>query len=220
MVAKLRQRVAARVANAFTPEDLLNFVITSTQLQRAGVWLDQWRPAALLDLCGFGYLCTAENVDAIGANEDGRPEDAVVTFQGPGGMSHNAHADGTTCLQHLRAELRGVLEKCGNVHWATATDITALAETLNLGFIVLSDVPQGAGSHVYGLNQRRADCEWWVVLYCRGNMHYQLAALTLGAEGLRQSFFHVSRLPVALRAAFDSANPNCPIGRAYAGGIV
>ena len=219
IVAKLRQRVAVRVANGFTPEDLLNFVITGTQQHRAGAWLDQWRPAALLDQCGFGYLRTAENVNAIGANEHGGPEDAVVSFQGPEGMSHHVHANGTTCLQHLREELRGVLEMCGNVHWATATDITALAESLNLGFIVFSDVPQGAGSHVYGLNQRRADYEWWVLLYCRGNLHYQLAALAQGAEGTGQSFFHVSQLPVAVRAAFDSANPNCPIGRAYAGGI-
>ena len=73
---------------------------------------------------------------------------------------------------------------------------------------------------MYGLNQRRADYDWWVLLYCHGNVHYQLASLPHDAEGTNRSFYHVSQLPVALRAAFDRANTSCPIGQDYRGGIV
>ena len=201
-----------------TPEDLLNFVVTSCQQQAAHAWLDTWDPRDLLEASGFGALCNAQHVHAIGANEDARVEDIVVCFQGEDGINHLPLADGRAKLAVLRNELHEELQKCGNVHWATVTDVVALGEILNLGFIIFSDVPQ-EGSHVYSLSQSRADYDWWVLLYCRGNTHYQLASWKSVNSNSSQSFFHVSEIPRPLQAAFNIANANCPIGQAHGGGI-
>ncbi len=218
-VSKLRARVANHITGSFSPEDMVNFVLTCTQQQLAGAWLDRWNPAALLRHCGFQYLTQSTHVEAIGANEYGTPLDTVVSFTTHEGLQQHPHINGTVSLQHLREELRSVLATCGNMHWATATDVVALGESLGLGFLILSDTPQGAGSHIYSLNQRRADYDWWVLLYCAQNVHYQLAALRLGPPSAAASFFHVSEMPLPLRDAFNSANRNCPIGHTYVGGV-
>ena len=72
IVGKLRKMVADHVA-AFTPETLLELVLTFARAQRIGPWGDLWNPQEVLHRSGFECLNDAESVNAVGANEDERP---------------------------------------------------------------------------------------------------------------------------------------------------
>ena len=211
LVKSLRQKVATTVAYHSTDEEVLNFVISCSLLSQQPNWEDEWDPADLLRKCGFDALVHANTVDAFG--------DSAVRIDGPGGMCIPLK-QGSNKLQYLRMELFEIFAACGNMHWATSTDVVALAEALGIGFIILSsDAQTEGGSHVYGVTQKRGDYEWWVVLYLRGVTHFTLAFWSHDVRDMNGCFFHISEIPVALRLAYNNSNSDCPIGQEYRGGI-
>ena len=219
IVRLLRNRVADGITRWY-PEDFLNLFVGFVHQQVAGQWLDSWDPADLLRQHDMDFLLEAESVEAIGANEDGRPEDILVSIQRNGFSERKVIADGFHKLAALRGDLRDIMGMPGNTHWGTATDVNLLAASLNVGFIIFSNRAMGDGEYVYGLNATRADYHWWITLYCVDNAHFQLVALQCSPHHPSRVCWSEAALPQALRRAYNRNNGTCEIGRGYSGGVV
>ena len=125
--------------------------------------------------------------------------------------------DGLNKLQVLRARLQNIFSTCGDTHWATQTDIAALAERLNIGFIVFASREQGVGQWIQGLNLERGDFPIWMLVYWEDPAHYTLAQLT--RDGQTKVWYALRDVPGALRAHYDMCNGSSPMGREHYGGI-
>ena len=156
LVQKLRNFVAERVASQ-SEETLLNMLITCHNQKQIGVWQDGWDPSALLCEHDFGFARMMDTVEGVGANEDGMPTDIVVQCRRGQELQPFVVEDGTNKLAMLRVAVADVFRTRGNLHWATVTDVAALAEQLNIGFIVFASQEQGVGQWIQGLNLERGD---------------------------------------------------------------
>ena len=221
IVQRLRSKVAQRVVHDVTNEEFLNFCLSNLHQHQADpeAWFDGWNPVHLLQNNGFHDLLRANRVSAVGSTEHTASTDLVVICEFETGERRFLIHTGYPNLQQLRMDLGGIFEQCGNMHWATPTDIVALSEALTLGIIILCDVPQGNGSHVYGYNARRADYEWWILLYNQRAHHFRLASWYVANDTTARCFFHRSRIPPELTTAFNNANTNVHIGQADRGGF-
>ena len=180
LVKTLRTLVAQRFIANSTAEEFLNAVLNfRAQQQQGRAWQDAWDPSHLLCHCGFEFLLGAETVEAVGPNDDGRPEDILVTSRSTGDLQIHALEGGTTKLLNLQAELQEVLQESGNTHWGTVLDVAMLAEALNIGFMVFSSRVQGSDRWLYGLNLQRGYFPFLMMLYCNENVHYAPASRAL-----------------------------------------
>jgi hypothetical protein len=224
LVGRLQRLVADRLARQ-PPEEFLNFLVSCALQQQAnpGLWFDLWHPVDLLDRQSFGFLTSAETVEAVGSLGDGGPgadDHLVVTFRQEGHPETRRVERGETFLVSLREEVRDIFATPGNMHWGTATDVVLLAEELGVGLIVFSNTPQGVDNRwIYGVSAVRGDYPFWLLLYCSDNVHFQLAAATSTAGAASASAFRLRDLPDALVAHYNLCNSSMPIGRAFHGGI-
>ena len=169
----------------------------------------------------FGFVSAADTVEAVGANEDGRPSDILVTYR-VGVTSHTVPvADGTSMLAVLRQSLQEIFAECGGMHWGTQMDMAMLAEALNVGFMTFTSAEQGHGQWINGLNLERGDHPFWILLYWldRDPAHYQLLELQRSSDLRSHTFFSIGELPEPIVNHYNSCNASSPIGQAYYGGI-
>ena len=180
-------------------------------------WRDGWDPLGILETSGFGFLRHAENVNGVGANEDGEATDIVVSYK-RGGVDVLAPVKhGASQLEVLRTRLRDVFETCGDMHWASQTDIVAVAERLNIGFIIFSSEEQGRGRWIAGTNMQRGDFPLWMCIYWDAPVHYRLGRLT--CNGRSRVWFAENGVPRPIRTHYNLCNGSSHMGRADYGGV-
>ena len=109
-----------------------------------------------------------------------------------------------------------IFETCGNTHWASQTDIVAVAERLNIG-ILFASREQGSGTWMAGTNMQRGDFPIWMCIYWEDPVHYRLGQLT--CNGRSRVWFALNDVPVAIRHHYDLCNRSSPMGRAYYAGV-
>ena len=127
--------------------------------------------------------------------------------------------NGVFKLNELKKVVATILSTCGNTHWATPTDVVALGEALNIGFVIFSSRAHGAAQWLYGFNPKRGDFPYWMSLYCQGQVHFQVMQLRCSNEVVDNSFWSRQHLPSALRNLYNASNPDCPVGAAFGLGI-
>ena len=133
----MRAMVATQL-RAQTPEEFFNIVLVCVSMQRAGVWQDLWHPENMLRQTGFGVLTNASIVLAI-ANADDNLADLVVRYRRDTNEEHcSLIADGFAKLSHLKQQLCGKFECCGDTHWASPMDVVFLGEACNVGSIIFT----------------------------------------------------------------------------------
>ena len=111
----------------------------------------------------------------------------------------------------------------GNHHWGTVTDIAMLTESLNLGFMVMSNKEQQrhaqAARWMFGLNVERADFPYWMLLYNIDLTHFQLLACSdLSSGVVGTSVFSAVDVPPALKNHWNLCNERF-FGSASQGGV-
>ena len=208
MVQILRGLAAERIMD-MTNEDFLNFVVSSAQqkMSNAG-WYDLWNPVRLLRLNGFDMLHSANVQDVLVAQPETRQMiDLMLKFR---------WTDHTECLKRvrngmdrlhdLRQAVIDAFSACGNVHWGTVTDVAALADALDIGFIVFSNNVMGGNRWVYGIHTQKNVFPYWITLYCCDNVHFQLAEIYEPQKQAYTCFFPDDRLPVPLREHWGRCN--------------
>ena len=203
---KLRHAVGQRVSRRLEDEDFLNLMLTWALQERAtpDEWHDGWSPSQVLAESGFGFVLDLENIRAVGNVDPGDPSSLVVVGRsGPDDVSVPVE-NGMWLLKGLRDACSKHLSVMGNHHWGTVTDIAMLSESLNLGFMVISNKAQQRQAQgarwMFGLNVERADFPYWMTLYNIDLTHFQLLAcsgLDDGADGT--SVFPAADVPLALR---------------------
>ena len=126
---------------------------------------------------------------------------------------------GLTKLTALKAAVGDRFTQMGQMHWGTTTDVGLLAEALNIGFIVFSSLMQGDGRWIYGLNLKRAEFPFWILLYNSNEVHFQVPVLS-NQEVLATptSVYQTSELPRALAQHFELCN-KMTIGQRDRGGV-
>ena len=223
----LRHAVGRRVGDK-PPEEFLDLMLTWALIETTtpNEWYDEWSPSQVLAESGFGFLSNMENIRAVGSVPGDDPDSLVVV--GRSG-SHDVSIrveNGTVLLQDLRRACQSHLSIMGNHHWGTVTDIAMLSESLNLGFMVLSNKEQqrhvlsgGGRQWMFGLNVERADFPYWMLLYNIDLTHFQLLAcsdLSSGVEGT--SVFSPVNVPPALKNHWNLCNERF-YGSASQGGV-
>ena len=228
LAQRLRWLVAEQL-EAMQPEEFLDLLILfrceevlAQQHVPGAVWQDGWSPTQLLTQHGLHELLTAENVQAVGPNDDMGPEHILILYRRGNHSVQLPVPNGVSSLRALRVAVGNFFRQPGHVHWGTATDLRMLAVALDIGFIVFSSAPQdGAVGRrwIYGLNCDRGDFPLWMVLYNRGNVHFQLAALMCHVRRLRHSVFRTAELPETVVQHYNLCNGRNPIGSHYRGGV-
>ena len=173
----------------------------------------------VLRLCGFSMLRDADVAEVIVAQPDA---------EGAGGMQLKYRVanrdtneeigmlveDGTAKIAQLREMLGAIWSTCKNCHWGTVTDVAALQEELDIGFIIFSNTMQGRNQWIYGVHPKKRSFPFWITLYCRNVQHFLLAEVYDAEQGAYTSFFSDHQLPAPLRAHWELCNP----APEYAGG--
>jgi hypothetical protein len=216
----LRSLVKDRLS-IMEPEVFLDFMITLEADERVqgADWPEGWSPQQELRRAGFQTLLDAENVRAVSANEDGRPEDIIIIFRQDGRDEVWPLTGGRDKLAELKRTVSEHFAELGNNHWGTTTDIAMLAEALNIGFIVFGSHVLGSGHWIHGLNLERADFPFWILLYNAGAVHFQLAEVSsqAAAEPPR-SAFTTGDIPRGLAQHYNLCNEK-HIGQGSSGGV-
>jgi hypothetical protein len=226
LVAKLRGFVANGVAE-MPPEEFLNLLVTAVQCQQGSVghlasdqvWPDRWDPSTVLRRSGFRELINATSVAAVGPNEDGRPEDIIITYSTTHTLERLPLPNGTNLLRGLREHVRDIYRTPGNTHWGTITDAAMLSAAMGIGLIIFSDEVQGTNQWIYNITQSRADYPYWMSLYCEQVTHFQLLTIAVPPDTSPRTTFAASDLPAALVEHYNQGNVATPIGHAVASGI-
>ena len=218
LVQKLRNIVAEKVAGQ-DHEIKLSMLLNFCRQQQLGPWLDKWNPSEMLRERGFDFLLRMDGVEAVGANEDGAPTDILVRCSTERGDEIFIVSDGVDKLAALTADLKDVFSTPGETHWATQTDIAALAEHLDIGFIVFASEVMGNDRWIQGLNAERGDFVHWMMIYWIAPVHFQLAQLRRAREAQPRAVFHIDDVPEEIRAHYDLCNTSSAMGRAHYGGV-
>jgi hypothetical protein len=219
LVQKLRLRVALSL-ESLTPEELLEILVGSVQSWRGNSWQEEWNPVEILISCGLSTLLYADTVEAVGPNEDGQPGDIVVSFRRQGQLELIAISNGMECLHKLKITLQDVYKTCGNLHWGDAVDIRALADSLDVGFVVFVSEEQGINQWIQYVNYRRADYPFWMFLYWEEPSHYRLVQVRTSGADLGISFCALSQMPAFIRQHFNLCHESTPMHEGAGGGVV
>ena len=226
LVSKLRTIVADQLI-AQPPEVFLNIIVSSMSQQAAGAdWLDAWSPARELQKAGFGFLVNekANVVEAVGENEYGVPGDIMVQYNRAQGSKVHVLKNGAVRLTQLQESIRAIWRELGNMHWGTVTDAEKLASTLRLGLVIFSNTAQrryqGSEGWIYGTSMEDATFDYWGLLYCINNNHFQVVEASSVRTSERSSFFRREQLPASILAHYNSCNTSCPIGTSITGRVI
>ena len=66
-----------------------------------------------------------------------------------------------------------------------------------------------------------ATFDYWGLLYCIRNKHFQVAEASCGdGAPIRSVYFRSETLPASLRAHYNSCNNSCPIGASIVGRVI
>ncbi len=145
---QLRKFAAARFSKK-TPEDLLNAALSyvGQHKQTSEPWHDKCCPRKLMIQCGFESLLPWQVVSAVGANEDGEPDDLLIWAQNSAEQCDVIRVDGgVSKLNHLRNQFWGIYARpyrANGWHWGAHEDVLAMADFLSIGFCVFSTTPMG-----------------------------------------------------------------------------
>ena len=123
-------------------------------------------------------------------------------------------------LADLQRAIGEHFARMGYTHWGAELDLAILSETVNRGFLVLSDTAQGGQCCIKNYGATRADYPFWILLYHRGDVHYQLAGLRAGLEGDARLAFHnaLTDMPAALASEWERCT-QLPLGQTSLGGF-
>ena len=215
------RKLVAQQLHRMEPETFLDLVLTLvfTERTQGARWQEGWSPRQELCHAGLQTLLTANNVVAVSANEYGRPEDLVILYRQGNIDTPWACSDGMTKLTALRGAVADRFAQMGQTHWGTTTDIGLLSEALNIGFVVFSSQMQGQGRWIYGLNLKRTDYPFWVLVYNSGLVHFQVAVLSaLEGSAPYRSVYRSEDVPDALAQHFALCS-GMPMGQRDQGGV-
>ena len=220
----LRRMVGQRVSEK-PPEEFLDLMLTWALTEKATPheWFDGWSPSQVIAECGGGFLMNFENIRAVGCTPGDDP-DALVFVGRSGSEDVTVRVDnGRVILEDLRRTCQSHLSVMGNHHWGTVTDIVMLSESLNIGFMVMSNKAQQRNAQgarwMFGLNLERADFPYWMMLYNIDLMHFQLLSCAdLNVDVERTNVFAAADVPLALREHWNLCNER-HFGYASQGGI-
>ena len=128
----------------------------------------------------------------------------------------------STCVANLRVEVEKCLSKEGNCHWGNYCDINALSNALNVGFIVFKNESYHGVTNlcgwVYSLASSRGDYSHWMMLYCKNETHFQLAALNHGRK-INQAVFAIHEVPQAIKEVYNVNNTDAHMGAERSSGF-
>ena len=120
--------------------------------------------------------------------------------------------------------LRTIWRTPKNTHWGTVTDAEKLASALRLGLVIFSDVGQrrhqGDESWIYGTAMEDATFDYWGLVYCIGNQHFQVAEASSMHSSTRSAYFRRENLPASILAHYNTCNSSCPVGASILGRVI
>ena len=225
VVSKLRALVADQLINQ-QPEVFMNIIVGLMNQETDGEWDDQWSPAQELHNAGFGFLVAARAnvVEAMGENEDGVPGDMLVQYNNGAQSVVQVLENGAVQLVALQESVRAIWRTPGNMHWGTVTDAERLSSTLRLGLVIFSDASQrrvqGDYNWIYGTSMEDATFDYWGLLYCIRDQHFQVVETSSLNTPMRSVYFRQENLPASIRAHYNKCNNSCPIGASIVGRVI
>ena len=225
LVSKLRTIVADELIKQ-QPEVFLNFIVSCMNQEQTGDWPDAWSPTRELNRAGFGCLVNgnANVVEAIGENEDGAPGDMIIQYNNGRKSVPEVLENGSVCLVHLQESIRAIWRMPKNIHLGTVTDAEKLASALRLGLVIFSDVGQrrhqGSDSWIYGTAMEDATFDYWGLVYCIDNQHFQVAEASVLHSSIRSAYFRRENLPASILAHYNTCNNSCPVGASTIGRVM
>ena len=194
--------------------------------ESTGNWQDAWSPSLELHRAGFGFLVRgkANIVEAVGENEDGAPGDMLVKYNN--GVTPAVHVlrNGAVQLIQLQENIRAIWRTTGNTHWGTVTDAERLSSTLRLGLVIFSNERQrrvqGDDNWIYGTSMEDATFDYWGLIYCMNNQHFQVAEAGPVGSTSRSAYFRREDLPASILAHYNICNNSCPVGTSIVGRVI
>ena len=225
LVSKLRTIVADEIIKQ-PPEVFLNLIVSCMNQEQTGDWPDDWSPTRELISAGFSFLVNgnANVVEAVGENEDGAPGDMIIQYNNGRNPVPEVLENGGVCLVDLQERIRAIWRTPKNTHWGTVTDAEKLASALRLGLVIFSDVGQrrhqGDESWIYGTAMEDATFDYWGLVYCIGNQHFQVAEASSMHSSTRSAYFRRENLPASILAHYNTCNSSCPVGASILGRVI
>ena len=207
VMRRLRE-MSARAFQTWTPEQVLNFVLSKTMQFTNGTFQDDWGPwdpIRLLRHCGFSNLAQADTVAAFQPESNGDARVRLdVTVARPGGARHDPIVivpSGSRGLQQLRDELTAIHSWAGNYHWGDQTDVERLSDALDVGILLFRNTfsPRTA-TCLYNIGSQRENFSYWIALWWEEPVHFRAAQL------LGDVCWSANELPQALRDQYAVAN--------------
>ena len=225
VVSKLRTLVADELIN-LQPEVFLNIIVSSMNQESIGNWQDAWSPSLELHRAGFGFLVKgkANIVEAVGENEDGATGDMLVQYNNGRNPVVHVLSNGAVQLIQLQENIRAIWRTPGNTHWGTVTDAERLSSTLRLGLVIFSSEGQrrveGNHSWIYGTSMEDATFDYWGLVYCMNNQHFQVTEAAPVGSTSRSAYFRREDLPMSILAHYNICNNSCPVGTSILGRVI
>ena len=207
VMRRLRE-MSAQAFQTWTPEQVLNFVLSKIMQSTNGTFQDDWGPwdpLRLLQHCGFSNLAQADTVSAFQPEQTGDAHVRLdVTVARPGGARHDPIVlvpSGCRGLQQLRDELTRIHSWAGNYHWGDQTDVERLSDALDVGILLFRNtLPPRTATCLYNIGSQRENFPHWIALWWEDPVHFRAAQL------LGDVCWSANEVPQTLRDQYAVAN--------------
>ena len=213
------RRLAAKVITTSEDEVFMNVLMNLKVDENTPGWSDAWSPTDEIIRSNLDALADPNVTRVNGLDFDSE----LISCQ----LSNNDevvhHVPNLSIhFAALKERVENQLSRPGHVHWGTYTDVMNLSNALEIGFIVFPSAQLGwleNAGWVYSISNTRADFSHWMILYCVGLRHFQLAVLQQD-QAPSQSVFLLDEVPGRIRHQYNINNKDMPMGRRESRGFV
>ena len=135
------RKVVGRHVRHWGVKQFLDFVVTCVSAEAAEAWKDDWSMRGLLRKSDLTFLLHVNELLDVDVLDDA----IVLRFkEGDSAVVRNKRLrHGAALVEALQEAVAKQFEQMGNNHWATESDVAALAQELNLGFILAGNTSTG-----------------------------------------------------------------------------
>ena len=135
------RKVVGRHVRHWGVKQFLDFVVTCVSAEAAEAWKDDWSMRGLLRKSDLTFLLHVNELLDVDVLDDA----IVLRFkEGDSTVVRNKRLrHGAALVEALQEAVAKQFEQMGNNHWATENDVAAVAQELNLGFILAGNTSTG-----------------------------------------------------------------------------
>ena len=135
------RKVVGRHVRHWGVKQFLDFVVTCVSAEAAEAWKDDWSMRGLLRKSDLTFLLHVNELLDVDVLDDA----IVLRFkEGDSAVVRNKRLrHGAALVEALQEAVAKQFEQMGNNHWATENDVAAVAQELNLGFILAGNTSTG-----------------------------------------------------------------------------